>query len=175
MHQFSHSADIISLSGSGQILRFIESAKSWVVDNLPTINNDAQSGRISLNEMVSLLQPLVTEANQLVQFCPLHPWVARMLIQPLGFPISSLEKHFQEKQQPAGAGLASLVGAEDLLFWLGRMAHHPPRDLPGAGRRARLLGWTRRQGHGRTHRQRTQGGAPHFLARHRGRRELGEP
>lgn len=128
MHQFSHAADIVSLSGAGQILRFIERAKLWVHDNLPTINSDAQSGRISLNEMVSLFQPLVTEANQLVQFCPLHPWVARMLIQPLGFPISSLEKHFQEKQQPAGAGLASLVGAEDLLFWLGRMAHHPPRD-----------------------------------------------
>lgn len=128
MRQFPHNADIVSLSGSGEILRFIERAKLWVLDNVPMMNNDAQAGRLSLNEMVSLIQPLVTEADQLVQFRLLDPWVARLLMQPLGFPISSLEKHFQEKEQPAGAGLAALVSAEDLLFWLGSMAHHPPRD-----------------------------------------------
>jgi len=128
MQHVSHDWGIAALSGAGESLRWIERAKTWVVDTLPGLNVDVQAGQLAPHEMAALIQPWVSEANGLVRGRKLHPWLARRRLQPLGFPISALEKHFRENGQPAGTGLACLSGAEDLLFWLGKMAQHPPRD-----------------------------------------------
>ncbi|MCB8978693.1 MAG: DUF1864 family protein [Ardenticatenaceae bacterium] len=128
MHQFEPSEPIQPV-GSQDIYSFIDRSKQWVLDNLPLMNGDVQAGILSLQEMACLIQPLVTEAQYLLANYELEDlWMARMLIQPLGFLISSLEKHYQERQHTAGTALRHLKGAEDLLFQLGKVANHPPRD-----------------------------------------------
>ena len=106
-----------------------EKLESMTRDLLPALNHIVDIERIRPEEMSQYIQPWVSKTIDLTgEVQDMHLWEARRLLQPLGFVISSVEKHFQEAGHPPGYGLNQMPGFEDLLLKLGTVGQHPPRD-----------------------------------------------
>jgi hypothetical protein len=102
--------------------------RKWVKNELPRWNNNIIEKRKNVDEFIAEVRPWARVVIQ--QFgadeTAVNLWQARQAIQLLGFTVCSAERHFQALGFPAGSGLASLPGVEELLFRLSKIGKTPP-------------------------------------------------
>lgn len=95
---------------------------------LSKLNNDIDAGSAKPDALVAAFLPLLLEVQEKIGSGLIRTRdEALILIQLLGFWLSSIERHIQ-RYAPPGSGIAQLPGAEDTLAKLGQIAFHPPRD-----------------------------------------------
>lgn len=95
---------------------------------LPKLNNEIDAGSAKPDASIAQVKPLLLEVQEKINSGLIRTRdEALMLIQLLGFWISSIERHVQ-RYAPPGSGIAQLPGAEDTLAKLEQIAKHPPRD-----------------------------------------------
>jgi hypothetical protein len=94
---------------------------------LSKLNNEIDAGSAKPDALVAAFLPLLREVQEKIGSLIRTRDEALMLIQLLGFWISSIERHSQ-RYAPPGSGIAQLPGAEDILAELGQIAKHLPRD-----------------------------------------------
>jgi hypothetical protein len=104
--------------------------KLWTNTVLPQINTRIEAKQADVDELVYNFKPFIEVELQQKDELLTHMTrdEARAWLQLIGFGVSSLEKHCQELQMPAGVGLAKFLGLENFLVRLGQIAQHPPRD-----------------------------------------------
>lgn len=108
---------------------FYDPVRAWLHQNLAALNRSVEDGHLSPEEFVAAARPWLNKlANYVRGSRQLSLWEARKLIQPAGFIVSSVERHFQAAGFAPGAGLSRLPDIEHILCELARFAHHPPRD-----------------------------------------------
>lgn len=103
---------------------------AWAQDDLPLLNTRIEQQQTTPVALVAALRPWIQQLHEQLDDMdgPLDTWEARRLIQLVGFGVSSLEKHYQDRGYAAGYGLAQLPDVERLLMQLAVIAKHPPRD-----------------------------------------------
>lgn len=102
----------------------------WIQDRLPAWNCSIERDNSIATDLIHELNKWVSLLYQqgVCEFSALKQNDARLLIQLLGFAVSSVERHTQSSGMQPGEGLAKLVYAEEIMGKLSRIAHHPPRD-----------------------------------------------
>lgn len=106
----------------------LEGMRQYIRDKLPQINKAIEAGELRLDTLIFIASWWAVELQGNFISYNLTPQEAQAYIQPLGFLVSSIEKHSQQKGKPPGAGIAQVPGLQDVLEILSQIAECPPRD-----------------------------------------------
>lgn len=104
---------------------YATSFQNWLRQDMPAINAGVLSGHEKPNLLISPIQHFV---DQFPRTAPLSGEQKRDSIKYLGFAMSSLERHMQDRGSLPGEALNAITGAEPLLIVLGKESGHSPRD-----------------------------------------------
>lgn len=98
----------------------------WLKNEMPDLNGKVLRKEIDLSVLVDRTKEIIARMPKIEEYDLAS---ARSALQCLGFAISSVERHAQDKGMPAGEALRGLApGLEDTLIKLGEIAKHSPRD-----------------------------------------------
>jgi hypothetical protein len=98
----------------------------WLLADLPQINDAVLNKRCELSVLSDQVSELVARMPDHTHF---NERTAREAMLYLGFAISSVERHSQDRGVEAGVALRALnPHMEDMLVNLGRIGGHSPRD-----------------------------------------------
>jgi hypothetical protein len=110
----------------------ITTSQTFITTELPKLNGEVSRGLSTADEFITVIQPCVTNlsvsALDAVDRHEISRDDARVVIQLLGFMVSSAEKHYQARGAAKGQALSLLLMAEQALLCLTGIAGHPPRD-----------------------------------------------
>jgi hypothetical protein len=107
------------------IVSYFSSFDEWLRNTMPQLNTQILERKMEPSVLKERVQSFVDEYPGIVH---LDREGKRKALQYLGFAISSLERHVQDRGGAAGQALASLTNAESILIDLGNHLGHPPRD-----------------------------------------------
>lgn len=114
-----------ALGGETNEVLHLKNFRSWVIDKMPVLNNDALAKKVEPDVFIPPIQFFV---DSFPNIDSLTTQQARDELMYLGFAISSLERHAQDRGLNAGDAMNQIRNVTPILLKLGIKLGHPPRD-----------------------------------------------